>query len=137
VKRYLVGVAGHPPQDHFSCDAPISADPDQLGTHRVDEMDGLPSSTDFRVLERRADGTSLLEATLKTGRTNQIRIHLWHLGFPVLGDPAYLANGELGDTQTLDAAATAMRLHSWQLSFLHPRTGEKMEFETECPEWAR
>jgi len=137
VKRYLVGVAGHPPQDHFSCDAPISADPDQLGTHRVDEMDGLPSSTDFRVLERRADGTSLLEATLKTGRTNQIRIHLWHLGFPVLGDPAYLANGELGDTQTLDAAATAMQLHSWQLSFLHPRTGEKMEFETECPEWAR
>jgi RluA family pseudouridine synthase len=137
VKRYLVGVAGHPPQDHFSCDAPISADPDQLGTHRVDKMEGLPSSTDFRVLERRADGTSLLEATLKTGRTNQIRIHLWHLGFPVLGDPAYLANGELGDTQTLDAAATAMQLHSWQLSFSHPRTGKKMEFETERPEWAK
>jgi len=137
VKRYLVGVAGHPSEDNFSCDAPISADPDQLGTHRVDETEGLPSSTDFRVLERRADGTSLLEATLKTGRTNQIRIHLWHLGFPVLGDPAYLANGELGDTQTLDAAATAMQLHSWQLSFSHPRTGKKMEFETERPEWAK
>ena len=103
----------------------------------MDESEGLPSSTEFRVLERRADGTSLLEATLKTGRTNQIRIHLWHLGYPVLGDPAYLRDQKIGDTQTLDADAESMQLHSWQLTFHHPRTGEKMEFEAEKPDWAK
>jgi len=137
VKRYLVGVAGHPPDDQFSCDVPISADPETLGTHSVDEAEGLPSSTEFRVLERRADGNSILEATLKSGRTNQVRIHLWHLGFPVIGDQAYLADRQLGDTQTLTTDAPPMQLHSWQLSFQHPRTGEVMSFESKRPEWAR
>ena len=107
-----------------------------LGTHAVDEDDGQPSRTDFTVIERAADGTALLEAKLGTGRTNQIRIHLWHLGHPVVGDPAYLAGRLLGDTQTLDPEAPPLQLHAWKLSFKHPRTGEAMVFETARPEWA-
>jgi RluA family pseudouridine synthase len=135
-KRYLVRVAGHPVDDAFFSEAPISAEPGALGTHDVDEAEGLHSRTDFAVIERHADGTALLEARLGTGRTNQIRIHLWHLGHPVLGDPAYLPGRLLGDTQTLDTDAPPLRLHAWKLSFQHPRTGEPMHFETERPDWA-
>jgi RluA family pseudouridine synthase len=135
-KRYLVRVAGHPADDSFFSEAPISAEPGALGTHDVDEADGQSSRTDFTVLGRDADGTALLEAKLGTGRTNQIRIHLWHLGHPVIGDPAYLPGRLLGDTQTLDTDAPPLRLHAWKLSFNHPRTGEPMHFETERPDWA-
>jgi len=47
-------------------------------------MPGLEARTEFRMLQRDADGTALLEARPITGRTNQIRIHLWHLGFPII-----------------------------------------------------
>jgi UPF0176 protein len=107
-----------------------------LGTRVVDEVEGLPSRTDFTVIERCADGTALLEAKLATGRTNQIRVHLWQLGFPVAGDPAYLPEGKSGDTQTLAPDSPPLQLHAWKLSFRHPRTGEKMEFETARPGWS-
>jgi 23S rRNA-/tRNA-specific pseudouridylate synthase len=135
-KRYLARVAGHPAKDVFSCNAPISDEPGKMGTHGVDELAGQVARTDFRVIERKADGTCLLEAKLSTGRTNQIRIHLWHLGHPVVGDAAYLPGGLLGDTQTLDIDAPPMQLHAWKLSFRHPRTGEAMHFETGLPDWA-
>jgi UPF0176 protein len=135
-KRYLVGAQGLPQLDTFFSEAPISAEPDVMGTRVIDEADGLPSRTDFQVLERRADGTSLLEAKLGTGRTNQIRVHLWQLGLPVVGDPAYLPNQKTGDTQTLDPAAPPLQLHAWKLFFRHPANGEMMEFETERPDWA-
>jgi RluA family pseudouridine synthase len=135
-KRYLVRVAGHPANDSFFSEAPISTEPGSLGTHDIDEADGQASRTDFTVIERHADGTTLLEAKLGTGRTNQIRIHLWHLGHPVTGDPAYLPGRLLGDTQTLDTEAPPLRLHAWKLSFKHPRTAEPMHFETDRPDWA-
>lgn len=135
-KIYLVRVTGHPMEDVFSSDASISSEPGTLGTHAVDEDDGQSSRTDFKVIDRRADGTALLEAVLGTGRTNQIRIHLWHLGYPVLGDPAYLPDGLIGDTQTLDIDAQPLQLHAWKLSFTHPRTNKLMRFETERPDWA-
>jgi UPF0176 protein len=135
-KRYLVRVIGHPAEDCFFSEAPISAEPQVLGTHSIDETDGLPSRTDFQVISRDADGTALLEAKLGTGRTNQIRLHLWHMGFPVVGDPAYLPGMMLGDTQTLDVHAAPLQLHAWKLSFHHPRTGQPMHFETERPDWA-
>ncbi|HKB90715.1 MAG TPA: sulfurtransferase, partial [Opitutaceae bacterium] len=82
-KIYLVRVQGHPAKDAFMCNAPISAEPGELGVREVDEVGGLASRTEFRVIERSADGTSLLEARPLTGRTNQIRIHLAQLGYPV------------------------------------------------------
>ena len=135
-KRYLVRVLGQPPDDTFFSEAPISAEPDVLGTRVIDELDGLPSRTDFEVLARLRDGTSLLEAKLGTGRTNQIRVHLWQLGFPVAGDPAYLPGRRTGDTQTLDPASPPLQLHAWKLAFRHPLGGEMMRFETARPDWA-
>jgi UPF0176 protein len=135
-KRYLVRALGHPPEDVFFSEAPISAEPDVMGTRVVDEVEGLPSRTDFQVIERCADGTTLLEAKLGTGRTNQIRVHLWQLGFPVAGDPAYLPDRKTGDTQTLAPGSPPLQLHAWKLSFRHPLSGELMEFETTRPDWS-
>lgn len=135
-KLYLVRVIGLPEHDSFFSEAPISAEPDVLGTRLIDEADGLPSRTDFRVLERRADGTTLLEAKLGTGRTNQIRLHLWQLGFPVCGDPAYLPDGRKGDTQTLAPGDPPLQLLAWKLAFGHPRNGSRMTLEASRPAWA-
>jgi len=131
-KRYLVRVVGHPAADRFESTAAIATMPGSLGTHAIDEDGGRTARTEFVVVQRLADATALLEARLVTGRTNQIRVHLWHLGFPVLGDPAYLAGGLLGDTQTLDPAAPPLHLHAWRLSFKHPLSDAPMEFEAEC-----
>jgi UPF0176 protein len=136
VKRYLTRAHGHPAKDQFFSESAISAEPDVLGTRSIDELEGLPSRTDFQVLERCVDGTSLLEVTLHTGRTNQIRLHLWEMGMPVVGDPAYLPDRKKGDTQTLDVSSPPLQLHAWKLSFTHPLSGEAMVFETERPEWA-
>jgi RluA family pseudouridine synthase len=135
-KVYLVRTHGQPAQDAFSCEAPISSEPGEIGSRRVDEENGLPACTDFRVLNRHADGTALLEARPRTGRTNQIRIHLWQLGLPVCGDPAYLANGALGTAMTSAPAQPQLALHSWKISFPHPLTKERLHFEAAPPAWA-
>lgn len=134
-KRYLVRVQGHPVEDEFICDAPISADAGQAGS-RVVAATGLPSRTDFKVLRRCADGTALLEARPLTGRTNQIRVHLWHLGFPVCGDLAYLAGRRLGETQTLELGAPPLCLHAWELRFTHPLHRTPVTFTAPAPAWA-
>jgi UPF0176 protein len=89
------------------------------------------------VLARNPDGTTLLEARPLTGRTNQIRVHLWHLDFPVCGDPVYLLRKKLGDTQTLSVDDLPLCLHSWKISFTHPLTKERVKFSAPPPEWAR
>ena len=136
-KRYLVRASGHPADDEFFSEAPISAEPDVLGPRRIDELEGLPSRTDFQVIERCPDGTTLLEAKLGTGRTNQIRVHLWQLGYAVVGDPAYLPNRLIGETQTLDLESPPLQLHAWKLTFQHPLSVETLTFETERPDWFR
>jgi RluA family pseudouridine synthase len=135
-KLYLARVQGHPPQDAFVCDAPVSGEAGKLGGRNVD-ADGLEAITKFRVLRRDADGTALLEARPLTGRTNQIRIHLWHLGFPISGDAAYLADGEVGETQTLAVGDPPLCLHALRITFTHPLTKERVTFEAEAPEWAK
>jgi UPF0176 protein len=134
-KVYLVRVQGHPREDRFDCHAPISAEPGELGTRRIDAEAGLPSCTEFAVLERCPDGTTLLEARPLTGRTNQIRVHLWHLGFPVCGDAVYLAGKKLGDTQTLAVEAGPLCLHSWRVNFRHPLMQERITFTAPLPSW--
>ncbi|MBN8456605.1 MAG: RluA family pseudouridine synthase [Verrucomicrobia bacterium] len=127
-KRYLVRVHGHPPNDGFELSYPISNAPGQTGTHAVDHANGRPSHTGFTVLSRLDDGTSLLEARPGTGRTNQIRIHLWQAGYPICGDPAYLTNQRIGATQTLAPEDPPMALHALRLAFRHPRDGRAVEF---------
>ena len=135
-KRYLVRVPGQLPQDAFSCDVPISAASGELGSRSVDMASGLAARTEFRVLQRCVDGTALLEARPLTGRTNQIRIHLWHLGFPVCGDAVYLPGNKVGDTQTLSVEDPPLCLHAWQIQFAHPLTRRRMEFIAPPPSWA-
>ncbi len=135
-KLYLARVKGHPQQGAFVCDAPISGEAGKLGGRNVD-TEGQEARTEFRVLRRDADGTTLLEARPLTGRTNQIRIHLWHLGFPILGDAAYLADGEVGETQTMAVGDPPLCLHALRIAFTHPLTKERVTFEAEPPEWAK
>ncbi len=135
-KTYLALVTGIPRDDTFACDAPISAEPGDLGARIIDAATGRPARTEFRVLERRDDGTTLLEAHPRTGRTNQIRLHLWHLGLPICGDPTYLPGLRLGAVQTLPLGAPPLCLHAWRLKFRHPLTTEIVTFETGLPAWA-
>ena len=135
-KLYLVRVQGQPPENVFSCDAPISGESGKLGSREVDFENGLEARTEFRVLKRNSDGTTLLEARPLTGRTNQIRIHLWHLGFPVCGDSVYLPGKKTGDTQTLAVGDSPLCLHAWKISFTHPLTKKPMEFTAPPPAWA-
>lgn len=134
-KTYLARVHGHPPEDSFTVDAPISDEPARLGAREIEE-DGRDARTEFKVLARDPDGTSLLEVNPLTGRTNQIRIHLWHAGFPIIGDPVYLPAGQRGDTQTLPVGSPSMCLHAWKISFRHPLTGSPVDFTAEAPAWA-
>jgi RluA family pseudouridine synthase len=135
-KVYLTRVLGQPPQDSFFCDAPISATAGEVGTRGVDLEAGLPARTEFRVLQRHGDDTTLLEARPLTGRTNQIRVHLWHLGWPVCGDAVYLPGQRLGATQTLAVDDPPLCLHSWRVTFIHPLTRERVTFEAPAPAWA-
>jgi RluA family pseudouridine synthase len=135
-KYYLVRVQGQPPEDNFSCDAPISAVSGELGSRTVDEEAGLDARTEFRVLQKNADGTALLEARPLTGRTNQIRIHLWHLGFPILGDPVYLPGKKNGVMQTLGVDELPLCLHAWKISCTHPLSQLPVEFTAPPPAWA-
>jgi len=134
-KVYLVRVQGHPPLDEFDCDASISTDPGKLGSRTVDPDSGLAALTGFRVQQRLADGTAVLEARPLTGRTNQIRIHLAHLGFPVLGDPAYLPGRALGDSQTLAIGDPPLCLHAWKIGFRHPLDQRRVTFTAPPPQW--
>jgi UPF0176 protein len=135
-KVYLVRVSGHPPWDELVCEAPIGNDAGKLGSRAVDLESGLPARTEFRVRQRSPDGTALLEARPLTGRTNQIRIHLAHLGYPVCGDPAYLMGSTLGESQTLEVGAPPLCLHAWRISFQHPLDQQTVTFTAIPPGWA-
>ncbi|TLD69242.1 sulfurtransferase [Phragmitibacter flavus] len=135
-KIYLTRVQGHPPTDHFFSDQPISDEPGLAGSRTIDHLNGLPARTEFTVISRDPDGTALLEARPITGRTNQIRVHLWHLGFPIVGDQAYLPNHQNGPTQTLDTEAPPLCLHASRMTFTHPLTQQRQTFEAPRPMWA-
>jgi len=99
--------------------------------------DGRPATTHYRVLERyRAH--SFLSVRLTTGRTHQIRLHLSHLKYPIVGDPVY--GGRFGRPRgASEALATCLRsfghqaLHAAELAFDHPRTGRRLALQTPVP----
>lgn len=135
-KTYLARVLGHPSEDAFFCDAPIGEEPVKAGARQIDKVNGLPARTEFCVLRRDTDGMALLEVRPLTGRTNQIRLHLWHLGFPICGDPVYLPGKTLGTRQTLTLGEPPLCLHAWKLTFKHPLTKEAATFEAPLPDWS-
>ncbi len=135
-KRYLARVLGHPHEDVFVCDAPIATLPGHRGSRVVDEAAGASARTEFEVLKRFPDGTALLSVVPRTGRTNQIRVHLWHLGWPIQGDPMYLPGGRLGEVQTLAVLDSPLRLFASRLAFAHPQHGKPVAFEAPPTSWA-
>jgi UPF0176 protein len=134
-KFYLARIQGHPPNREFVCNAPIGTNTTELGGRAIDER-GLAARTEFRVLHYFTDGTSLVEARPLTGRTNQIRVHLWHLGWSVVGEQAYLPDRQLGETQTHGIGDPPLCLHAHRISFAHPLTNERISFECPPPAWA-
>ncbi|MEZ5405077.1 MAG: sulfurtransferase [Verrucomicrobiia bacterium] len=135
-KIYLARVQGQPAKEFFVCEAHISKEPTQLGARTIDEAHGLPARTEFKILERFSDNTTLLEVKPVTGRTNQIRLHLWHLGFPICGDSTYLPNQKLGKIQTLAVNDPPLCLHAWKINFHHPLNSNRVAFETTMPHWS-
>lgn len=133
-KQYLARIEGHPSQALFACDAPIGDEATSLGGRAVDEQ-GLAARTEFRLLREFGDGTSLVMARPITGRTNQIRVHLQHLGHPICGEQAYLRDHRLGETQTHRVTDPPLCLHALRISFIHPLTRERVTFECPAPAW--
>jgi len=135
-KTYLCRVVGQPDWQEMLSTEPISSRPAEHGFRVVDRDGGDTAETAFRVLKRFPNGEALIEATPRTGRTNQIRVHLWHLGFPLVGDPSYLPGQQLGRQQTLTPNDPPMCLHAWRLSFAHPADGTTVSVEAAPPRWA-
>jgi len=125
-KKYLALVHGYLPHEQDSIDALIGRVPSNYKKMQVDHLNGKPSLTDYKVLKE-SNEKSLLELILHTGRTHQIRVHLAHLGNPVVGDSVY---GKAGKSKT-------QLLHSYSLKFNHPITGKEMFFQTELPSWGK
>ena len=86
-------------------------------------------------MKRFEDGTALVEARPVTGRTNQIRAHLWHLGLPISGDPIYLPDGKLGTGRTPGLDGPPLCLHSQSIQFVHPESKKQVQFEAPLPSW--
>ncbi|HNR22043.1 MAG TPA: 23S rRNA pseudouridine(1911/1915/1917) synthase RluD [Steroidobacteraceae bacterium] len=114
-----------------------------IGRHRAARTrmavraDGRPAITHYRIVERFRSHT-LARVTLETGRTHQIRVHLAHIGYPILGDPVYGVRRRLtaGATPALLEALHAFRrqaLHAARLAFVQPVSGEALEFEAPMP----
>ena len=135
-KRYLAEIEGAPPQDKFSCERPIDRQPSgPAGRRNVCEC-GIAATTNFQVLARDENaGRSVVLCTPVTGRTNQIRAHLAHLGFPVVNDPMYLRGGQPGQRQTLSVDEPPMRLHSCGIRFLPPATEKWQSLNSFSAPW--
>jgi len=114
-----------------------------IGRHRTDRLrmavrpDGRSAVTHYRLAERFTHHT-LLQVTLETGRTHQIRVHLAHIGHPLVGDPAYGGRRQLtpGATPELREAMKAFgrqALHAGRLAFEHPITGKAIDVSSPLP----
>ena len=123
-RKYWALVWGVIKHDTGTIDAPIGRDNVDRKKMAV-VATGKPAVTHFRVLERYKHAT-LIELQLETGRTHQIRVHMNYINFPVVNDPVY------GKRKIIDD--TGQCLHAKTLGFIHPRTGEYMEFDSELPE---
>ena len=124
-KIYLALVAGKLRKKIGSIDAAITRHPVHRQRMTAISARGRAARTDYRVVAESGQA-SLLECELHSGRTHQIRVHLQHLGHPVLGDKVYAAR--------LAKDFPRQMLHAWKLGFRHPRTDEAKKFEATMPE---
>ncbi|MBA4155963.1 MAG: RluA family pseudouridine synthase [Gemmatimonadetes bacterium] len=149
-RSYLAAAWGHLAADEQRVEGPIGRHPTDRKRMAVVEEGGRPAATRFRRLER-WKGADLVRAELETGRTHQIRVHLLHIGHPVVGDATYAGGRERGFAGPARqwAAELARRtarqfLHATELRFRHPISGVDLKFEAPLPDdlaavasWAR
>ncbi len=126
-RRYLGVITGHLKDDTGVVDAPIGRHPTNRKKMAVNPQNGRRAVTHYKVLEE-YPGYSLVQFELETGRTHQVRVHMAHLGHPLLGDEVY---GFASSKFRLQGQV----LHAQTIGFIHPTTGEYMEFSAELPEY--
>ena len=144
-REYRAVVWGAPARARGTVDAPIGRHPSNREKQAVvNAQRGREAVTHWEAEERfaGADGApvaALLACRLETGRTHQIRVHMAHVGHPLLGDPLYAAGFRTKAAHLAAPARAALEalgrqaLHAARLGFEHPVTGEWMEFESEPP----
>ena len=133
-KLYIVRALGVPREPEFECCIPLSDRPGKHGV-RLPDRSGVPAVTRFRLIGEHEDGSSFLEAWPETGRTNQIRAHLWQLGMPIAGDPIYQVKGSLGRAKSLHVGDPPLCLHSLAIAFEHPLTRLRSVHRAMLPTW--
>ena len=126
-RRYRALVHGNLKEDTGTVEGPIGRHPVDRKKMAINERNGKPAVTHFTVLERFGNYT-LIECKLETGRTHQIRVHMTSIGHPLVGDEVY---GPAKCPFKLQGQC----LHAMVLGFVHPRTGEYMEFSADLPEY--
>ncbi len=123
-RKYVALVWGVINTDTGTIDAPIGRDLNDRKKMTVTDINAKDAITHFKVIERYSNAT-LIELKLETGRTHQIRVHMNYIGYPVVNDPVY------GRRKLIDE--TGQCLHAKTLGFIHPKTKEYMEFDSELP----
>lgn len=126
-RKYVAIVHGNILEDEFSISGTIGRNPNDRKKMAINVKNGKPAVTHVKVLERFGQYT-YIECTLETGRTHQIRVHLSSKKHPLLGDSVYGRKKEEFKLQ-------GQTLHAKTLGFIHPTTGEYVEFEAELPEY--
>lgn len=126
-RRYRAIVAGNLKEDEGTVEGPIGRHPIDRKKMAINYKNGKDAVTHYKVLERFGNAT-YIECRLETGRTHQIRVHMTSLGHPLLGDEIYGSGKNPYHLQ-------GQTLHAMVLSFVHPRTGEYMEFSAPLPEY--
>lgn len=124
-KSYLALVEGIPSENHFSSTKSIGTTKTPSGGRKIEE--GRNSFTEFKILNK-FKNTSLIHVTPHSGRTNQIRLHLADINFPIVGDKGY-KNPKYFENNPLTYDDDNLFLHSWKLKFKHPLSEKDIEFE--------
>lgn len=125
-RTYLAIVRGNIKTDSGVIETQIARDKNDRKKMAVVTEGGRDAVTEYEVLERFGKFT-IVRCRLRTGRTHQIRVHMEYLGYPLVGDPKY-------SPMKTQFSIEGQALHSQTLSFIHPRTGERMEFAAPLPE---
>ena len=138
-RKYVALICGDPKQDNGIITAPIGRSRRDRKKMAVTSVHSREAITHFSVTARYGE-FSLMEITPRTGRTHQIRVHLSHIGYPVVGDPTYGGRNRAIKSARSQAVKIALEklsrqaLHAQMLGFIHPDTDEYMEFSTPIPE---